>query len=340
MRAVRYHEYGEPEVLQPEEVSEPLPGSDEVLVRVQACGLNYLDVWCRTGLVKVPLPHIGGSEVAGEVAKLGNAVSGIEIGQQVAVYPWLFDNTCEYCMAGNQTTCLRGDVLGQMSEGGYAEFLKAPARNMIPLPEGMDHQSAAAVTLAALTAWHMLIGAAKIRSGEDVLVHAAGSGVGSAAIQIAKMVGCRVFTTASTGEKLEQATELGADTGINYTDSDFAQEIKRLTGKRGVDVVVEHVGADTFAKSVASLTRNGRLVTCGATTGSDARFNLRQLFVKQLELIGTYGGSRGELRQVLAATAQGRIRPVIDRIYPLEEAAEAHRRMEARGQFGKLILEV
>ena len=340
MKAVRYHKYGEPEVLQPEEVPEPELISGEVLVRVRACGLNYLDVWCRTGSVKVPLPHIGGSEVAGEVADLGDAVTGLEVGQQVVIYPWLFDNTCEYCLAGYQTTCLRGDVLGQMSEGGYAEFVKAPARNLIPLPEGLVPQSAAAVTLAALTAWHMLIGAAKIRPGEDVLVHAAGSGVGSAAIQIAKMVGCRVLTTASTDEKLERATELGADVGINYTDSDFAEEVKRLTGKRGVDVVVEHVGQVTFAKSVASLTRNGRLVTCGATTGSDGRFSLRELFVKQLEVIGTYGGTRGELRQVLAATARGRIRPVIDRTYSLDEAALAHRRMEAREQFGKLILEI
>ncbi len=340
MRAVRYHEYGDPEVLRPEQVPEPKIAADEVLVRVRACGLNYLDVWCRTGFVRVPLPHTGGSEVAGEVAEIGSAVSGIEIGQQVAIYPWIFDDTCEYCLAGHRTTCLRGDVLGQMSEGGYAEFVKAPARNVLPLPDGLDSQSAAAVTLAALTAWHMLMGAAKIQAGEDVLVHAAGSGVGSAAIQIAKMGGCRVFTTASTDEKLEHAAKLGADFGINYADSDFAQEIKRLTGKRGVDVVVEHVGADTFASSVASLTRNGRLVICGATTGSDGRFNLLQLFVKQLRLIGTYGGSRGELRQVLAATARGQIRPVIDRTYPLEEAAAAHQRMEARGQFGKLVLEV
>lgn len=338
MKAIVYREYGGPEVLRLEDVPEPQIGPDEVLVRVRACGVNHLDLWCRTGLVKVPLPHIGGSEVAGEVAQVGEAVQGMEIGQRVSIAPWLFDNTCEYCLAGQETTCVRADVLGQMSNGGYAEFVKAPARSILPLPEGLELDAAAAVTLSTLTAWHMLISAAQIKPGEDVLVLAAGSGVGSAAVQIAKMVGCRVFATASSDEKLEKARALGADFGINYTKVDFAEEIKRLTNKRGVDVVVEHVGQDTFDKSVASLTRNGRLVTCGATTGAEGRFNIRQLFVKQLKLLGCYGGSRGELRQVLNVVAQGSIQPVIDAAYPLERAAEAHRRMESRQLFGKILL--
>lgn len=338
MKAIRYHEYGGPEVLKFEEAPEPQIGADEVLVRVRTCGINYLDHWCRIGFVKVPLPHIGGCEVAGEVAEVGEAVTGIANGNRVAIAPWLYDNTCEYCLAGYETTCLNADVLGQMRDGGYAEYVKAPARNIIPLPAELDFDSAAAVTLSTLTAWHMLLTAAQIKPGEDVLVLAAGSGVGSAAVQIAKMVGCRVFATASTEEKLEKAKELGADFLINYTKVDFAEEIKRLTDKRGVDVVIEHVGQETFEKSMASLTRNGRLVTCGATTGPEGKFNIRQLFVKQLRIIGNYGGSRGELRQVLQATAAGLIKPVIDSIFPLEEAAEAHRRMEERNHFGKMLL--
>lgn len=338
MKAIRYHEYGGPEVLKFEDVPEPKIGPDEVLVRVRACGINYLDHWCRIGFVKAPLPHIGGCEVAGEVAEVGQAVTGIAEGMRVAIAPWLFDNTCEYCLAGYETTCINADVLGQMADGGYAEYVKAPARNILPLPEGLDFDSAAAVTLSTLTAWHMLITAAQIKPGEDVLVLAAGSGVGSAAVQIAKMVGCRVFATASTEEKLKKAQALGADFLINYTKQDFAEEIKRLTNKRGVDVVVEHVGQDTFEKSIASLTRNGRLVTCGATTGAEGKFNIRQLFVKQLRIIGTYGGSLGELRQVLKATAEGKIKPVIDTVFPLQEAVEAHRRMEDRNHFGKMLL--
>lgn len=338
MKAIRYHEYGGPEVLRLEEVPEPKIGPEEVLVQVQACGVNYLDRWCRTGFVKAPLPHIGGCEVAGEIAEIGSAVQGVVVGQPVAIYPWLFDGTCEYCLAGNETTCIRADVLGQFADGGYAELVKVPAHNIIPLPEGLDFDGAAAVTLSTLTAWHMLVTAAKVQPGDDVLVLAAGSGVGSAAVQIAKLLGARVFATASTDKKLEKAKTLGADFLINYTKVDFADEIKRLTDKRGMDVVVEHVGQDTFEKSVASLTRNGRLVTCGATTGPEGKFNIRQLFVKQLKFIGTYGGSRGELQQVLKATAEGKIKPVIDGVFPLEETAEAHRRMENRQQFGKMLI--
>lgn len=340
MRAIQFHEHGELDTLRLEDVSEPVPGPGEALVRVRACGVNYLDLRVREGRVggKVPLPHIPGSEVAGEVAALGEGVSGVSVGQRVAIAPYLFCGRCEYCLAGDEVSCLRGDILGLGGDGGYAEQVVAPAQNLIPLPEELSFEAAAAVSLATLTAWHMLVDRAEIRPGETVLVLAAGGGVGSAAVQIAKLAGARVIATAGSEEKLQKARELGADETVNYREQDFLQEVKRLTGKRGVDVVVEHIGADTWEKSVACLTRGGRLVTCGTTSGTEGKTDLWQLYAKQLKLIGSYGGNRGELRTVLSLVAQGKLKPVIDRVLPLERAAEAQRIMAERRQFGKIIL--
>jgi len=288
--------------------------------------------------VKVPLPHISGSEVAGEIARIGAEVGSLSVGQAVAIVPYLSCGRCEYCLTGKETICLRGDILGLMSQGGYAEYVKAPASHVIPLPPGLSYDEAAAMTLSTLTAWHMLVSRAQVRAGEDVLVLAAGSGVGSAAIQIAKLCGARVIATASSEEKLQKARALGADETINYLEQDLLQEVRRITSKRGVDIVVEHVGSQTWEKSIACLGRGGRLVTCGATTGREGVVDIWALFAKEITILGSYGGTRGELAQVLSLTARGKLRPTIDRVLPLAAAAEAQQVLEERRQFGKIIL--
>lgn len=340
MRAVLFHEHGGLDKLQFEDVPVPKIGPADVLIRVRACGVNRLDLRVREGKVgvKVQMPHIPGSEVAGDIAGLGNQVTGLFEGQRVVVAPYLFCGGCEYCLAGEETVCIRGNILGLSTNGGYAEYVSVPAANVVPIPEGVSYDDAAAVTLAALTAWHALMTRGGVRAGEDVLVHSAGSGVGSAAIQIARLSGARVITTAGSDVKLRLATELGADHMINYARQDFAQEVRRITDKRGVDLVLEHIGADSWEKSAACLSRNGRLVICGTTSGDESNTNLWNLFAKQLSFIGSYGGTRAELRTVLKLVARGRLRAVIDRALPLERAAEAQQLMGERAQFGKLIL--
>ena len=340
MRAVLFHEQGGLDKMRLEDVPVPEIGPTDVLIRVRACGVNRLDLRVREGKVgvKVQMPHIPGSEVAGEIAGLGSQVAGLSEGQRVVVAPYLFCGNCEYCLSGNETMCIRGNIVGLSANGGYAEYVSVRAANVVPIPESVSYDAAAAVTLAALTAWHALVARAGIRAGEDVLVHSAGSGVGSAAIQIARLSGARVITTAGSDAKLKLATDLGADHGINYSRQDFVQEVRRITNKRGVDLVLEHIGADTWEKSAACLSRNGRVVICGTTSGDESNTNLWNLFAKQLAFIGSYGGTRAELRTVLKLVAEGRLRPVIDRVLPLEQAAEAQRLMDERAQFGKLIL--
>ncbi len=339
MKAVVFHEHGDVNVLKVEEMPQPTPGLTDVVVKVHACGVNRLDIYSRTGRTKIaPMPHIAGSEVAGEIVAIGDAVSGLTTGQRVAVAPYLFCGQCEFCRSGEEVICLKGDIVGLGSQGGYAEYIRVPASSIVPLPKEVDYVPAAAVGLAAITAWHMLTKQVPLTPGQDVLVHAAGSGVGSAAIQIAKLSGARVITTVGSAEKIEHARKLGAEEVINYREQDFFQEVRRITNKRGVDVVVEHIGASTWEKSVASLTRRGRLVTCGATTGNEGQTNLWNLFAKELSLIGSYGGTRQDLADVLKLVASGRFQPVVDSTYALAQIGKAHQRMENREQFGKLIV--
>jgi NADPH:quinone reductase-like Zn-dependent oxidoreductase len=339
MKAAVFHETGGLDVLRIEEVPYPTPGALDVVVKVRACGLNRLDIYSRTGRTRVaPMPHISGSEIAGEIEALGEEVKGLRVGQPVAVAPYLFCGQCEYCRAGEEVLCLKGDIIGLASQGGFAEYVRVPAASVVPLPEGLDLLAAAAVTLSAITAWHMLTKRAPLRAGQDVLVHAAGSGVGSAAIQIARLQGARVIATAGSDEKLALARRLGADEVINYRRDDFLQEVRRLTEKRGVDVVVEHIGAETWEKSVACLARGGRLVTCGATSGDAGQTNLWVLFAKEIALLGSYGGTRQDLAEVLKLVARGQLQPVIHGTYPLQQIGEAQRLMEQREQFGKLLI--
>jgi len=341
MKAVRFHQHGGPEVLRHEDAPDPDLAPGEVLVRVRACALNRLDLWARQGLpgVQVPMPHITGSDVAGEV--VSSAAADVSMGRRVMLQPGVSCGRCAACLSGVDNECARYEVLGYLHHaGGYAEYVKVPVQNLISIPDEIDFVQAAAFPLTFLTAWHMLITRARLKRGEDVLVLAAGSGVGQAAIQIAFLHGARVFATAGTDDKLERARSLGAFEVIHHHRQDIAEEIKRLTNRRGVDVVIEHVGEATWAKSVRSLARGGRLVTCGATTGANGTINLNALFSKQLTIQGSYMGTKGELMRAARVLFAGQLKPVIDRTFPLAEAAAAHRRMEESGQFGKIVLEV
>ena len=342
MKAVIIEEHGGRDKLRLTDFADPRPGPGEVLVRVRACGLNHLDILAREGRVPVPIrmPHILGCEVAGDIAEVGpNAGNGhLEVGRRVAVLTRLSCGSCEHCLAGEDNICIEARAVGLAIHGGYAEYVKVPVTNAIPLPDGVSCEDAAGSAMSMLTAWHMLLGRARLRAGETLLVIAAGSGVGSAAVRLGRFVGARVIATASSDEKLERAKDVGADEVINYCRHDMVAEVKRLTGKRGVDVVLEHVGNSTFEQSVECLTRNGRLVTCGAHTGRKAQIDLWKLFAKQLQLIGSYLGTRRELHDLLQVMGEGRLRPVIDRRYPLDEAAEAQRVLEERQQFGKILL--
>lgn len=341
MKAVRFHQHGGPCVLRYEDAPDPDLAPGEVLVRVRACALNHLDLWARQGLprVTIPMPHISGSDVAGEV--IAAAAGEVSTGRRVMLQPGVSCGRCAECLSGRDNECQRYEVLGYRNHpGGYAELVKVPVQNLIPIPDEIDFVHAAAFPLTFLTAWHMLMTRAKLKRDEDVLILGAGSGVGQAAIQIAFLHGARVFATAGSEEKLQRARALGAYEVIHHHKQDFAEEIKRLTNRRGVDVVIEHVGEATWPKSVRSLARGGRLVTCGATTGPNGRLDLTALFAKQLTIHGSYMGTKGELMRVARFFFAGQLKPVIDRTYPLADAAAAQKRMEESGQFGKIVLEM
>ena len=341
MKATIFKEHGGPEVLEYTDVPDPSIRADEVLLEVKACALNHLDLFVRKGMpgIEIPLPHILGNDIAGVVREAGELVTWANPGDEVMVQPGVSCGHCAACLSGQDNLCREYDILGYRRNGGYAELVAVPGANLIPKPAELSWAEAAALPLVTVTAWHMLVTRANVQPGEDVLVHAAGSGVGSVAIQIAKLRGARVITTASTDEKLAKARELGADETINYSRDDWPKEVKRLTARRGVDVVVEHTGADTWPGSIAALKNNGRLVTCGATSGYDARTDLRQVFYRHLTLLGSFMGSKAELLEAMKFVAQGKIRAVVDRVLPLSEARQAHELMENRGQFGKIVLE-
>jgi NADPH:quinone reductase-like Zn-dependent oxidoreductase len=342
VKAIVFHQHGGPEVLRYADVPNPEPRPNEVLVRVRACALNHLDLWVRRGLanVPIPLPHIPGSDIAGEIAKIGPEVTTVRVGQTVVLAPLVSCGKCPACTAGLDNRCRQATNLGYMIDGGCAEFVRAPEVNCLPFPENLSFEEAAAIPLVFQTAWHMLVDRAQLHPGEDVLVLGAGSGVGSAAIQVAKFFGARVIATAGSDAKLEKARQLGADYVINHKTQRIRDEVRRITNKRGVDVVFEHVGTATWDDSLASLALSGRLVTCGNTTGYDAKLDLRFLFSRQLSLLGSYMGERTELHTIMKLVSAGRLKPVVDRIFPLQEAAAAHTYLESGQQFGKVVLKV
>ena len=340
MKAAIFNQHGGPEVLEYAEVPEPRMRADEVLVQVKACALNHLDIFVRRGMpgITIPLPHILGNDIAGVVRDVGELVTWVKPGDEVMVHPGVSCGHCEACLSSQDNLCREYDIIGYRRDGGYAELVTVPGVNIIPKPPQLSWEEAAALPLVTVTAWHMLVTRAKVQPGEDVLVHAAGSGVGSVAIQIAKLRGARVITTASSDEKLAKARELGADVTINYTQAEWPKEVRRVTDRKGVDVVVEHTGAATWPGSISSLKNNGRLVTCGATSGYDAHTDLRQVFYRHLTLLGSFMGSKAELLEAMKFVREGKIHGVVDRVLPLSEARRAHELIEDRAQFGKIVL--
>ncbi len=345
--------HGGPEVLARETIELPPPGPREVRVRVRAVSVNHLDIWARRGLAgaKLEYPHRLGADIAGTIDALGpgaRLAGTLKVGDKVLVNPGLSCGVCARCLSGHDNLCKSYEILGEDTQGGYARFLNVPDANLLPFPDRseatggqpLSFTDAAAIPLVFLTAWQMLVHKGKLRAGETVLVQAAGSGVSTAAIQIAKLLGARVIATTGSEEKKARARELGADHVINYAAEDLVAECKRLTGKKGVDCVVEHVGGDVFAKSVLATAWGGRIVTCGATAGFKAEIDLRQVFFRQVEIFGSTMGSKADLFDVLGHVAAGKLRPIVDRVLPLWEAAEAHRVLEGRQAFGKVVLEV
>ena len=346
MKAIRFHEFGNTDVLRYEEAPTPAIGPNDVLLQLKAAALNHLDIWVRSGTRErnIPLPHIPGCDGSGIVAQIGSEVKSFKAGDKVLVSPGISCGQCRECLGGRDNFCRSYRVLGTKEDGTYAEFIKLPAVNVVPMPDGLSFEEAAAVPLVFLTAWHMLMTLAKIRPGEIVLVHAAGSGVGSAAIQIAKLVEAHVIATAGSEEKLKHATELGADDVINYNQKDFVEEVRCLTDKRGVDVVFESIGGKVFEKSITIIAKGGRLVTCGATKEYMANVDIRYIYSRHQTIYGSWMGSKAELIDVLKFFEGGkdarRFQPVIDKVFPLEHAAEAHRRMEEQKNFWKIVLKI
>lgn len=338
MKAVRIHEFGGPEVLRYEDVSDPKPRKDQVLVRVRACALNHLDIWVRKGLPGVMLPHIPGSDVAGEIVEISEYISGFSEGQRVLLAPMHFCNHCDKCVAGLQNQCREFTVRGYLVSGGDCQLVTARAVDVIPIPDDFGFNEAASVPLVFLTAWHMLVGLANIRQGQTVLILGGNSGVGTAAIQIARLFHARVIATAGNDRKLERTRALGADYVIDHYKQKISEEVKSITHKEGVDIVFEHVGAATWEESLKCLKPAGKLVTCGATTGPNVGIDLRFLYSRQLQILGSYMGTMGELHEVLGHVFAGRLKPVVDRAFPLSEIRAAHEYMENSEMFGKIVL--
>ncbi len=340
MRAAVVREHGDLDAVRVETFDDPEPGPNEVLIDVRATGVNHLDLWVRRGVTghTYPLPLILGSDVAGVVREAGPGVDDLSTGDEVVVAPGVSCGACPACLAGRDHRCRRYGILGESRDGGAADLIAVPRANVVPKPERLSFAQAAAVGIPFLTAWHMLVDRAELRPGESVLVQAGGSGVGTAAIQIARLWGAEVIATVGHEGKGERARALGAAEVINYRNRDVAKAVKQLTGGRGVDVVVDHVGAATWTGSLRSLAWHGRYVTCGATDGAEAPVNLRVLFFKALSLLGSTMGSKAEFIEVLGHVGAGRLVTVVDRTLPLAEVREAHRLLEAREVFGKLVL--
>ncbi|MBI3455989.1 MAG: zinc-binding dehydrogenase [Candidatus Rokubacteria bacterium] len=340
MKAAVFHEFGGPERVRVEEVPTPSADAGEVLIRVRACALNHLDLWVLGGLpaLKTPLPFWTGSDIAGEVAAVGPGVTGIAAGARVAVNPSLSCGACEWCVRGEDSMCVQYRIIGEHVPGGLAEHAVVPAANLLPLPAHVSFEDAAAFILVNMTAWRMLVTQAALRPAEDLLILGVGGGVSSAAVQIGKLCGARVFVTSGSDEKLRRAKALGADAGVNYTQADWGKAVREWTGKRGADVVLDNVGAATWASSIRLLANGGRLVTCGATTGPIGETDIRIVFWRQLRIIGSTMANRKEFRDVMGQLFAGRLKAVVDRTFPLTEAAAALTRLQQGQQFGKLVV--
>jgi NADPH:quinone reductase-like Zn-dependent oxidoreductase len=340
MKAVRIHQPGSADSYVYEDAPDPRAGAGEVLVRVKAVALNHLEAWAAKApaSVRYDAPRILGADVAGIVEQIGDGVRSTAVGAEVMLHPGVSCGTCEYCLGGDDNLCAQYRLLGQGRDGGMAEFVTVPAANVFAKPANLTFEEAASIPLCFTTALHMILTRAHLRYGETVLVNAAGSGVGVAAIQVAKLHGARVIASAGSDEKLVKARELGADDCINYTTHDLADEARALTGGRGVDMVVENVGAEIMEKSIKAMARNGRVVTCGATAGNNATFNVSRFFLSQQTIYGSFMGTKAEMLQYTSCLADGRLKPVVDKVFPLRDAAKAVARLVQREQFGKIVL--
>lgn len=342
MKAVYFEKHGGPEVLQYGELADPTVGPGEVLIDVKAASVNHLDLFVRRGIPgsQLPLPHIPGADASGVVAEIGGGVAEAAVGDKVVVNPTLSCGTCEFCIRGDASLCRSFKIIGEQVRGTCCEKLVVPDRNVIRIPDSLSFVDAASVPLVFLTAWRMLITRARLRPAEDVLILGAAAGVGVACIQIAKVAGARVFAAAGSDDKLELCRDLGADVLINYREEDLVERVRRETGKRGVDVCVDYIGKDTWVQSLHCTAKGGRVVTCGATTGYDPRTDIRHIFFRQLEIIGSTMGSRNELLAPLRLIIEGRMRPVVGKVFPLEQTADAHRLMESRTLKGKAVIRI
>lgn len=342
MKAVVLHEHGGRERLTLENIPDPEPGPGQVRVRVRAVALNHLDIWVREGLphLRLAYPHILGSDVAGEVDLAGPGVEDLERGRRVLLQPAVSCGHCEQCLSGGDNLCHDYAILGENTRGGYAEYIVVPRESILPHPEGMEPEQAACIPLTFQTAWQMAVRRAGVCAGQTVVVHGAGSGVTVAAVQICKVLGARVIATSTAGWKLERIRELGADDTILSTEQDVGRRVRELTDGRGADVVLEHVGTPMWKHDLRAVRWGGTIAVCGATGGHGVELDLRQVFFKQIALVGSTMGSRADLWQVLRLVERGRLRPVVDRVLPLEDAARAHEHLEGSGQFGKVVLRV
>ncbi len=340
MKAVRFHEYGAPDVLRCEDVPEPEPGPGEALVRVRACAVNHVDVDMRNGTSRLPLalPHTLGFEIAGDVAAVGEGVTEVSVGDRVSPLFEIHCRECEWCLRGEHMHCESIEMLGVQRPGGYAEYAVVPAWALLALPASLPYEQAAAIQTTFSTVWHALVSRVGVEEGQWVLVNAAGSGVGTAGIQVAGLLGARVIASAGSDEKLERALGLGAEAVVNYRTEDLAARVRELTGGRGVDVVMESVGGDVMAGSIAALAKDGKVVTVGAHAGEIVPVDMILLFRNQWSVMGSVRATAEEIKHVVDLVGEGKLTPVVHGSYPLEQAAQVHELMEERRQFGKLVL--
>jgi NADPH:quinone reductase-like Zn-dependent oxidoreductase len=340
MKALAFNEHGGIDKLKYQDVPDPKPGAGDVLLRVKAAALNHLDLFVREGLpgLKLPLPFWTGCDIAGEIAEVGASVEGVAVGDRVAVNPNLECGRCEYCLKGQHSLCVSYGILGEHTHGGLAEYVKVDGRKVLKLPDHVTDEDAAAFVLVNMTAWRMLVSQARLRAGEDLLLIGVGGGVSSTGVQIGKLCGARVWVTSSSDEKLERARALGADECINYAREDWVKAIAQKTGRRGVDVVLENVGAATWPGAIRALAKGGRLVTCGGTSGPICETDVRQVFWKQISIIGSTMSTNAEFAEVMGQLFRGRLKAIVDSVMPLKDGAAAQERLAAGKQFGKIVL--
>jgi NADPH2:quinone reductase len=342
MKAIYYSEHGGLDVLQYGDIDEPTAGRGEVVIDVKAVSLNHIDLFLRRGLpgLRIPLPHVPGCDAAGIVSAVGDGVTTVSVGDRVLMNPSISCGRCEFCDRGDASLCSTYTLIGETTQGTCCEKIAVPVQNAIPIADALSFEDAASIPLVFLTAWRLLITRGRVGPGEDVLILGASAGVGIAAIQIAKIAGARVLAAASTDEKLELCRELGADVVINYAEEDFVKRVRQETNKRGADVVVDYIGRETWVKSLKCLVGGGRLLTCGATTGYDPQTDLRHIFYRQLEVIGSTMGGLTDLMNPLKLIESGRMRTVVGATFDLKDTAEAHRMMEERRALGKIVMRV